>query len=57
VPRLTLRAGYEHYFYNLRFSVLAVDTDDDGINFDAKDEDLKQSIGSFTIGGQYIIFR
>ena len=53
VPRLTLRAGYEQYFYNLRFSVLAVETEDDGINFDTKDDDLKQSIGSWNIGAQY----
>ena len=52
VPRLTLRAGYEHYYYNLRTSILAVDTDD-GVNVDAKDEDIKQSIGSWNIGAQY----
>jgi hypothetical protein len=51
-PRFTLRLGYEHYFYNLRVSVLAVDTDD-GLRVDVNDENLPQSIGSFYIGGQF----
>ena len=51
--RFTLRVGYEHYFYNLRVSVLAVNTEDDGIAVDVNDEDLQQNIGSFYIGGQF----
>lgn len=54
VPRLTLRAGYEHYYYNLRSSILAADTDNGiDIDYNIKDETLKQSIGSFNIGAQY----
>jgi hypothetical protein len=52
VPGLTVRLGYEHFFYRLRYSVLTVRSDDN-FTVEVDDEDIQQSIGSFLIGAHY----